>query len=415
MDEEDDALPTSRKSTDSHSGKRSDEPPCFPTLSSEETTRLSTDSAKRYSGNSDTTRYSIVSANNNSGNFDAEGLNVEIADNKLVGELSRTNSKSWADVATTLVDDVITLTSICNDELKEREQENLKKTKMTVDQFPSYYTLSVWTYQELLPLLHLDDDVTLSRDVKDVRNDTSAATEAQETINIRDDGVIVDSGKETLETASTTLPPEPGPEVVVDPEAFTLNDYYVLFNQWLSKLMISLSRMLVLFLSFTSVGHLLTQSGRCAYSVIFWKAYIMIKVSLGIWDNDCMQAFDADKNFAEMLISDSDERNMGIHLEAIIGTRSALFQLIPGLTLLSVYVQSTSKAPIYVTSEKLLKCVPSFLFTFPQARELAIEVELRSIGEHHNQIDNYEEYNIQVRFSLFIYTLTLFTIIPRSG
>ena len=87
---------------------------------------------------------------------------------------------------------------------------------------------------------------------------------------------------------------------------------------------------------------------------------------------------------------------MGDYLEAIISIRSVLFQLVPGLTLVSVYVQNTSKTPVYITNQRLLNCVPEFLLTYSQARELAIEVELRRIGEHHDQIHNYKEFNIQV-------------------
>jgi hypothetical protein len=110
---------------------------------------------------------------------------------------------------------------------------------------------------------------------------------------------------------------------------------------FLNRFKLYAKRTIIIILSFTFFGHLSTPTGRSAYLVIFWKAFIMMKVCLGVWNDDCMQAFDADKSFSEMVLGDTDEKNMGDTLEAVVGIRSVLFQLIPGLTLLSVYVQNT--------------------------------------------------------------------------
>ena len=298
-----------------------------------------------------------------------------------------------ATLAKNKVEEIATLTSFCVDELKEREVEYLKKKKMTSDRFPSYYTLSRWTYQELLVTLHLSDEVIIEKDTN-ANNETSKAEGVA--INLDPDASIEISKAEGVGLGhGPDSPVETSKEINTgdsDDNFISLENFWY----WFSKLKLSLSRALVFFLSFTIIGQLLTQTGRSAYSIIFWKAWIMGKVCLGIWNDDCMQAFDADQTFAEMLITDANEKNMGDHLEAIVSIRSVLFQLIPGLTLLSVYVQNTSKTPIYITNKRLLQCVPNFLLTFSQARELAIEVELRRIGEHHNQIHNYKEFNIQV-------------------
>lgn len=274
-----------------------------------------------------------------------------------------------ATLAKSKVEEIATLTSFCVDELKAREVEDLKKKRMTSDRFPSYYTLSRWTYQELLVTLDLDDEVIIEKDT-DGPIEVSVA-----------EGVAINN---------------PDSEVTNTDDFNDNNNAISIKNHWFAKLKLSLSRALLFALSFTIMGHLLTQTGRSAYTIIFWKAYIMAKVSIGVWNDDWMHAFDTDETFAEMLITDTDERNMGDYLEAIVGLRSVLFQLVPGLTIVSVYVQNTSKTPIYITNQKLLKCVPEFLLTYSQARELAIEVELRRIGEHHDQIHNYKEFNIQV-------------------
>lgn len=49
--------------------------------------------------------------------------------------------------------------------------------------------------------------------------------------------------------------------------------------------------------------------------------------------------------------------------------------------------------------------------TYSQARELAIETELRRIGEHHSQVEKYKEYNIQ-EWTIILLTLNIF--ITRS-
>ena len=321
----------------------------------------------------------FIKVNNNDDHDDDDFAHDNFDDdifsyNKLSRSLSRANSKSWVAMSATLakskVEEIATLTSFCVDELKAREVEDLKKKRMTSDRFPSYYTLSRWTYQELLVTLHLDDEVIIEKD-----------TDAPIEVSVAE-GVAINLDPEVINTEDFND----------NNESISLkNDWY-----WFAKLKLSLSRAFLFALSFTIIGHLLTQTGRYAYTIICWKAYIMAKVCLGIWNDDCMQAFDTDETFAEMLITDTDERNMGDYLEAIVGIRSVLFQLVPGLTLVSVYVQNTSKTPVYITNQRLLLTVPEFLLTYSQARELAIEVELRRIGEHHNQIHNYKEFNIQV-------------------
>jgi len=377
--------PSSPKSIDKQSKKKH----FFQTVSTEEADANVSPKDDEFSGKFDSvinidTKISIKSAddgfikfnnNDDDDDFDDDDFDDDIFSyNKLSRSLSRTNSKSWVAMSATLakskVEEIATLTSFCVDELKAPEVEELKKKKITSDRFPSYYTLSRWTYQELLVTMHLDHEVIIETDI-DAPIEVSKA-----------EGVAIN-----LDPEETNADNFDG-----NNESNSIKNHWY----WFAKLKLFLSRTFLFALSFTFIGHLLTQTGRCAYSIICWKAYIMSKVCLGIWNDDCMQAFDSDKTFLEMLISDTDERNVGDHLEAIVSIRSVLFQLVPGLTLVSVYVQNTSRTPIYITNQRLLKCVPEFLLTYSQARELAIEVELRRIGEHHNQIDNYKEFNIQV-------------------
>jgi len=301
---------------------------------------------------------------------------------KLSRSFSRIDSKSWTDVGANIakskVDEVVVLTTICVDELKGVEVEELKKVKSTIDRFPSYYTLSRWTLIELWELWDCNGDLDNNDDSMGTFN--NVVTTSDSVNNISEESI---NDKET--------------------------NYLTTF---LNRFKLYAKRTIIIILSFTFFGHLSTPSGRSTYLVIFWKAFIMMKVCLGVWNDDCMQAFDADKSFSEMVLGDTDEKNMGDTLEAVVGIRSVLFQLIPGLTLLSVYVQNTSRSPIYISNKVLLESVPSFLLSFSQARELAIETELRRIGEHHSQVEKYKEYNIQ-EWTIAMLTLNIFVTKSR--
>lgn len=209
---------------------------------------------------------------------------------KLSRSFSRSDSKSWIDVcedvAISKVDEVLVLSSMCVDELKVVEIDELKHIKSTLDRFPSYYTLSRWTLQDLWDFWECHDNAIVS----DNNDNTSGAFNnefssvhsiSEENINDKND-----------------------------------ND-----NTLLKNIKLYMKRGIVILLSFTFFGHLSTETGRSAYKIILWKAYIMTKVSAGIWNDDCYTAFNSNKTFSDMVLGDADEKNMGDTLEAIVGIR----------------------------------------------------------------------------------------------
>ena len=64
-------------------------------------------------------------------------------------------------------------------------------------------------------------------------------------------------------------------------------------------------------------------------------------------------------------------------LQGVLAIRSVLFQLIPPLTLLSLYVQATSSCPIFVpASSKISELLPPLILRWKDARKMAYQEEL---------------------------------------
>ena len=344
---------------------------------------------------------------------------------KIARSLDRSCSKSWKpsvadphsiEIAKQKVEEVLVLSSFCVDELKTSEAETLKQKRNATDGCPNYYTLSRWTLQELWNICNCDDIDTNTNSNTDGNSDTifvsinssqdyfSAVNKKWSSYEEEEDVVKDDDNQNSEKLFKISNDDDDNDNNDDDSNIISASTkdnevtkscttgsaiFWKKFKLWMIRLFVCI-------ISFTTIGHLCTKTGRSAYILILWKAYIMMKVCLGIWEDDCMFAFDNDDTFSKMLVADADEKNMGDTLVAVIGIRAVLFQLIPSLTVVSIYVQNTCHAPIYVTTKKLFDQLPAFQLSYLEARDLAIEQELRRIGEHHNSVRKYKEYDIQV-------------------
>jgi len=125
---------------------------------------------------------------------------------------------------------------------------------------------------------------------------------------------------------------------------------------------------------FLGYGHLLTRVGRSTWILIIWKYFVFITVSLGIWTEEAVQAFSPELQHARLTLY--YHKDIGDSLYAILGLRSVLFQIVPILTILSIFVQNTAKSPLFVFSRKLSSRLPSLFTSMINAKLLALEAEL---------------------------------------
>ena len=132
------------------------------------------------------------------------------------------------------------------------------------------------------------------------------------------------------------------------------NDIMTHLNYDNNTLAVVLVNGLVYILSFTIMGHLFTDIGRYAWMVFLWKFIVVVPVMLGIWTDTGVDAFNIDTTTTTSLRIAETDKDIGNTISSLLGLRSVLLQLIPATTILSLYVQSTAIAPIYVTSQKLL-------------------------------------------------------------
>lgn len=134
----------------------------------------------------------------------------------------------------------------------------------------------------------------------------------------------------------------------------------------------------LLLLSFTIFGHTCTEIGRCGIKIIAIKLIVMIAVSVGIWNNSLYSAFmKVDPILDEMAMD--REKDVNETIAALVGIRSTLLQLVPELTILSMYIQTTSGSPLFVTGA-LQHRMPPLYMTVHDARVWAIRSQLHSLN-----------------------------------
>jgi len=139
----------------------------------------------------------------------------------------------------------------------------------------------------------------------------------------------------------------------------------------------SIMKILLSVLSFTIVGHLMTDIGRYSWLVVIWKIVIMVTVSLGYWNDYLVDVFRADSTINDIINHIKDRDEFGTMLQGVLSIRSILFQLVPPFTFLSLYVQATSSCPIFVpTSSKISSLLLPLILTWKDARNMALQEEL---------------------------------------
>lgn len=100
---------------------------------------------------------------------------------------------------------------------------------------------------------------------------------------------------------------------------------------------------------------------------------------MGIWTEEAVDAFAPELQHARLTLY--YHKDIGDSLYAILGLRSVLFQIVPILTILSIFVQNTARTPLFVFSRKLSSRLPSLFTSFTNAKLLALESELDRIKD----------------------------------
>ena len=134
---------------------------------------------------------------------------------------------------------------------------------------------------------------------------------------------------------------------------------------------------LLLLLSLSIFGHMLSSIGRNSWMIIVKKLYLFIHVSLGIWTDmvfDCFRTDQTINDLTKALRPRTEE--IGHVLDATLSIRSIFFQLFPTLTILSVFVQVSSSSPVFVYSPKLLPLLPPLYMTRKEAFDAAVEQDI---------------------------------------
>ena len=181
---------------------------------------------------------------------------------------------------------------------------------------------------------------------------------------------------------------------------------------------ISLIDNISFFLSYIPVGHIFSRTGRIIWLSCLEKFYIFSYVSVGIWTDRAVECFDLEnlisiddeldkkvrkehqssktdnsaKNFNEADLdydddyvptnsegnaasSSVDDKNdkSGV-IGDLIGPRAILLQIIPVLSIVSIYAISISSSPPYIASKKALKYFSPFLIR--DSYDKAAEIEM---------------------------------------
>ena len=104
----------------------------------------------------------------------------------------------------------------------------------------------------------------------------------------------------------------------------------------------------------------------------------MAAVSIGIWNNSLYSAFmKVDPILDEMTMN--REKDINETIAALVGIRSTLLQLVPELTILSMYIQTTSGSPLWVNGALKHRMPPLFM-SLHDARVWAIRSQLQSLN-----------------------------------
>jgi len=129
------------------------------------------------------------------------------------------------------------------------------------------------------------------------------------------------------------------------------------------------------FLAYSGPGFIFSYSGRKYWRHVLQKYKIFLQVSLGIWTDEAVAAFDLLHNARQMSKEELDESMPNV-IAITVASRAVLYQIYPILTIFSVYVLAVSTTPLFIRSNLLKSLLPDLIIM--DAHDIAVERERKS-------------------------------------
>jgi hypothetical protein len=182
-------------------------------------------------------------------------------------------------------------------------------------------------------------------------------------------------------------------------------------QRYVQRMFACMPQYFTIFVIALGFGHLITSVGRRAWYTVVWKYVRFIGLCFGYWTDDVVELFNienlmkryslvwthpvykamksrdddvddkrSDKEFVdihkmlpEVTLQIMYKEDCAAALSTIVSTRAAILQLVPGLSILSIFANLTAIAPLLVYSKHLENWLPDVVCH--HAREVAYDIE----------------------------------------
>jgi hypothetical protein len=194
-----------------------------------------------------------------------------------------------------------------------------------------------------------------------------------------------------------------------------------------------LGRRVVSAISILGFVHMFTSVGRGYWYLAMRKIYLFTSVCAGFWNDEAYEAFRI-KEITDSVNPDKENvEDTYIKVMAItVATRVSIFQIIGLLSIFSIVCTAVASSPLFVTSQRLARCIPPLIIRHPYKEALRREIKLvlqkdtdaAHVSEHVNRwVLNLKAFSIFLGESrllgfinnMLIVSLTLATISYQPG
>ena len=103
-------------------------------------------------------------------------------------------------------------------------------------------------------------------------------------------------------------------------------------------------------LALSPVGQCLTPTGYYCWICVAWKYWQFLLLSFGIWTEASYRCFNFPDRVLELVKGDMLGEDFVDAVGTVVAAKAILWQIIPPLSLLSIYSMNTSSSPIYTSS-----------------------------------------------------------------
>ena len=114
-------------------------------------------------------------------------------------------------------------------------------------------------------------------------------------------------------------------------------------------------------LAVSPVGQCLTPTGYYCWYCVLWKYWQFLLLTIGIWTEASYRCFNLPYRVLELVKGDMLGEDYVDAVGTVVAAKAILWQIIPPLSLLSIYSMNTASSPIYTSSiEDFPRLSPNF-------------------------------------------------------